>query len=251
MNADVECGRCSPETGGQMNAIDVAIVSFRENDAIERLVKLQKNFHSFFLAFHVQRNNFWCVGHGRCPQFVCRRRGRQLFFVADFIRLDFAQMLSWCQMLRRQRLMLHTHVIQMRWGRRWWTMVCQMRRRRCKWLPQCEIRSIYADGCKPENRIKLENSFFSSTSSRSHTWWFQYCWLLILWFQRNLIFTLFIASSSGGGGVILIVRWYGFYNFNCIICGIDLQMATKKANKIKRKSNQVKETTSITVSSFH
>lgn len=136
-------------------------------------------------------------------------------------------MLIWWQMLWWQWLMLHAHVIQMGWRRRrWWSMICQMGRCRCKWLTQCEIRTIYANRCKRVNRIQLENTFFFLSIEHNRTWWLQYCWLVILWFQRNLIFILFIATTSDG--IIFIVRWNGFYNFNCIISDVDLQIKLEK-----------------------
>lgn len=118
MNANVKGGRCASETGRQMNAVDVAVVSLRENDAIEGFVELQENFHPFLFALYVQCDDFRSIGHRRCPQFIGRRRRSQLLLVANLIWMDFARM-----QLRRKWLMLHSHMTQMCWRRWRWSMV--------------------------------------------------------------------------------------------------------------------------------
>lgn len=130
-----KCGRWSSQSSGQINTIYVVVMSFWENNTIEWFVKLQKYFHSFLFAFDIERNDFWCIGSRRWPQFI--GRWSNCFFIGDFIWMRFFWRCGWeilrCgrEMRWSQRRMWHSQVRQMwRWRRRR-SMISQMLWWRC------------------------------------------------------------------------------------------------------------------------
>ena len=77
VDAHVERGRRPSQTGRQMDAVDVGVVTLAEDDSVERLVELNRHLHQILLALDVKGNDARHVVRRRRPRIRrCRRRGQ-------------------------------------------------------------------------------------------------------------------------------------------------------------------------------
>ena len=60
VDGDVELSVAVANTGGQVDAVDVTVVTLAEDDSLERLIEGDGDLHQVLLALHVQAGD---LGH--------------------------------------------------------------------------------------------------------------------------------------------------------------------------------------------
>ena len=68
VDAHVKVGGLAAKSGRQVDAVGVGKVALGEDDAVERLVELDKHLHQILLALDVQRDDSGHVLHGCRPR---------------------------------------------------------------------------------------------------------------------------------------------------------------------------------------
>ena len=75
VDGNVEFGVGTSQTSGQVDAVNVAVVSLAEDDTVEGFVKFNVDLHQVLLASHVQASDLGHVSLGFDPSFISTTRG--------------------------------------------------------------------------------------------------------------------------------------------------------------------------------